>query len=40
MKSAFRKLAAEHHPDHAKDNGEKFREVKEAYEALKKLRGF
>jgi DnaJ like chaperone protein len=40
VKSAFRKLAAEHHPDRAKDNGEKFREVKEAYESLKKLRGF
>ena len=40
VKSAFRKLAAEHHPDRAKDNGEKFREIKEAYESLKKLRGF
>lgn len=40
VKSAFRKLAAEHHPDRAKDNGEKFRQVKDAYEALKKLRGF
>jgi len=40
VKSAFRKLAAEHHPDRAKDNGEKFRAVKDAYEALKKLRGF
>lgn len=40
LKSAFRKLAAEHHPDRAKDNGAKFREIKEAYEALKKLRGF
>lgn len=40
VKSAFRKLAAEHHPDRAKDNGEKFREVKDAYESLKKLRGF
>lgn len=40
VKSAFRKLAAEHHPDRARDNGEKFREVKDAYEALKKLRGF
>ncbi len=40
VKSAFRKLAAEHHPDRAKDDGKKFREVKDAYEALKKLRGF
>lgn len=40
VKSAFRKLAAEHHPDRAKDNGEKFRAVKDAYEALRKLRGF
>ena len=40
VKSAFRKLAAEHHPDRAKDNGDKFRQIKEAYESLKKLRGF
>lgn len=40
VKSAFRKLAAEHHPDRAKDNGERFRAVKDAYEALRKLRGF
>lgn len=40
VKSAFRKLAAEHHPDRAKDDGKRFREVKDAYEALKKLRGF
>jgi DnaJ like chaperone protein len=40
VKSAFRKLAAEHHPDRAKDNGDKFRQVKDAYESLKKLRGF
>ena len=40
VKSAFRKRAAEHHPDRAKDNGQKFREIKDAYEALKKLRGF
>lgn len=40
VKSAFRKLAAEHHPDRAKDDGKRFREVKEAYESLKKLRGF
>ena len=40
VKSAFRKLAAEHHPDRARDNGDKFRQLKEAYESLKKLRGF
>ena len=40
VKSAFRRLAAEHHPDRAKDDGRRFREVKDAYEALKKLRGF
>jgi DnaJ like chaperone protein len=40
LKSAYRKLAAEHHPDRTNDGGEKFRLVKEAYEALKKLRGF
>lgn len=40
VKSAYRKLAAEHHPDRANDGGEKFRQIKDAYEALKKLRGF
>ena len=40
LKSAWRKLAAEHHPDRAKDNGEKFRAIKDAYEAIKKQRGF
>ncbi len=40
VKSAYRRLAAEHHPDRAKDGGEKFRQVKDAYESLKKLRGF
>jgi DnaJ like chaperone protein len=39
IKRAYRRLAAEHHPDRAKDGGERFRAVKEAYEALKKLRG-
>lgn len=39
LKSAYRRLAAEHHPDHAKDGGEQFRLVKDAYEALRKLRG-
>lgn len=40
IKSAYRKLAAEHHPDRSKDGGARFREIKEAYEALRKLRGF
>lgn len=40
LKSAWRKLAAEHHPDRAKDNGEMFRQIKDAYESIKKLRGF
>lgn len=40
VKSAYRRLAAEHHPDRASDGGEKFRQIKDAYEALKKLRGF
>lgn len=47
LKAAFRKLAAENHPDRAASLGAdaaakaatKFREVKEAYEELKKLRG-
>lgn len=47
LKAAFRKLAAENHPDRAAALGPeaaakaatKFREVKEAYEELKKLRG-
>jgi DnaJ like chaperone protein len=48
VKSAFRKLAAENHPDRvaslgpkeAEVAGERFRQVKDAYDALKKLRGF
>ena len=47
VKSAFRKLAAENHPDRAASMGpaeaakasERFREIKEAYEEIKKLRG-
>lgn len=47
LKAAFRKLAAENHPDRAASLGpeaaakaaERFREVKDAYEELKKLRG-
>ncbi|MFO0600447.1 MAG: TerB family tellurite resistance protein [Myxococcaceae bacterium] len=39
VKSAYRKLAAEHHPDRANDGGEKFRQIKDAYEAIRKLRG-
>jgi DnaJ like chaperone protein len=48
IRSAFRRLAAENHPDRvaslgpkqAEAAGERFRQVKEAYEALRKLRGF
>ena len=40
VKTAYRKLASEHHPDRATDGGDRFRAIKEAYEALKKLRGF
>lgn len=39
LKSAYRRLAAEHHPDRATDGGVRFRAIKDAYEALKKLRG-
>lgn len=47
LKAAFRRLAAEHHPDRAAALGaeaaaraaERFREVKDAYEELKRLRG-
>ena len=39
LKTAYRKLAAEHHPDRASDGGAKFRQIKEAWEALRKLRG-
>jgi DnaJ like chaperone protein len=40
LKSAYRRLAAEHHPDRTNDGGERFRKIKDAYESLKKLRGF
>jgi len=48
VKSAFRKLAAENHPDRVATLGAKeaeaaaarFRAVKDAYEALRKIRGF
>ncbi len=48
IRSAFRRLAAEHHPDKAASLGpeearraaQRFHDVKEAYEALKRLRGF
>ncbi len=40
LKSAYRRLAAEHHPDRSNDGGEKFRQIKDAYETLRKLRGF
>jgi DnaJ like chaperone protein len=47
LKAAFRRLAAEHHPDRAASLGaseaaraaERFREVKDAYDELKRLRG-
>lgn len=48
IRSAFRRLASENHPDKAASSGpeaaaaatNRFREVKEAYEALKRIRGF
>lgn len=48
IRSAFRKLAAESHPDRAASLGpkeseaaaERFRALKDAYEELKKIRGF
>lgn len=48
LKSAFRRLAAENHPDRVASLGaqeaeaaaERFRQVKDAYEALRKIRGF
>jgi DnaJ like chaperone protein len=48
LKSAFRKLASENHPDRVATLGakeaeaatERFRQVKDAYEALRKIRGF
>jgi DnaJ like chaperone protein len=41
IRSAFRKLAAENHPDRAKGEGaaEKFRAINDAYQELRKLRG-
>lgn len=44
VKAAFRRLAAEHHPDRvapaqAEASAERFRQVKEAYEEIRKLRG-
>lgn len=47
IKGAFRRLAAEHHPDRFASQGpkaaeaaaEKFRKIKDAYDDLKKLRG-
>ncbi len=42
VRSAYRRLAAEHHPDRAPspEATERFRQVKDAYEALKQIRGF
>ncbi len=47
VRSAYRRLAAENHPDRAASLGaaevtiasERFRQIKEAYEALKRIRG-
>jgi DnaJ like chaperone protein len=41
IRSAFRKLAAENHPDRANGDGaaEKFRAINDAYQELRKLRG-
>lgn len=47
VKGAFRRLAAEHHPDRVASQGpqaaeaaaERFRKIKDAYDSLKKLRG-
>lgn len=42
IRSAYRRLAAENHPDLSPSAGaaDRFREVKEAYEGLKRIRGF
>lgn len=48
IKSAYRKMAKKHHPDRVAHLGEnvkkqaeeKFRKIQEAYDSLKKLRGF
>jgi DnaJ like chaperone protein len=48
IKSAFRRLAAENHPDRVASLGaaeaeaatQRFRQVKDAYDALRKIRGF
>ena len=48
LKSAFRRLAAQHHPDKVAHLGQgavdsstrRFREIQDAYEALRKLRNF
>lgn len=36
IKKAYKKLAQLHHPDKSNDNGEKFKEVKAAYDAIMK----
>jgi DnaJ-class molecular chaperone len=35
VKRAYRKLAQQHHPDKTHDNGEKFKLIKEAYDAIR-----
>ncbi|MFM9052813.1 MAG: DnaJ domain-containing protein, partial [Bacteroidota bacterium] len=48
VKKAYRKMAMKYHPDkvhhlgpdYQKDAQEKFRKINEAYEAIKKARGF
>ncbi|CAH8449809.1 unnamed protein product [Dicrocoelium dendriticum] len=34
IKKAYRKLALQHHPDKSKDNGEKFKEISQAFEVI------
>jgi DnaJ like chaperone protein len=39
IKSTYRRLAALSHPDRTHDEGQRFREIKEAYETIKRLKG-
>lgn len=36
IKKAYKRLAQQHHPDKSNDNGEKFKEIKAAYDAIMK----